>query len=170
MPIRARQSDRPIDNTNVEHTANPGWTGGNEPVLTPDILSGQPGLIKEFIQEILPEVHESFFSTTPYETTTVSGIIDSAPEEPAKSDYPTDDEIELAFKGIGPDQSIMFSEIGASKAATDFAHMRNGKVYEDLFPVDYTKHNGRSQYWRGDFIDRICRLFADYSIGKAYLI
>lgn len=154
----------------MDHTANPEWTGGNEPILTPDILSGQLGSIKEFIQEILPEVHESVFSSTPYETTIVSAIIDSSPEVPAKSDYPTDDEIKLAFKGIGPDQSIMFSEIGASKAAIDFAHMHNGNVYEDLFPLDYTKRNGRSHKWHGDFIDRICRLFADYSIGKVYLI
>lgn len=170
LAIRAPQSDQPIYNTNVDHKANPGWTGGNEPILTPDILGGQPGSKKQLIQETLPEVHESFFSSTPYETTTVSGIIDSSPKEPAKSDYPTDDEIGLAFKGIGSDQSIMFSEIGASKAATDFAHMHNGKVYEDLFPVDYTKRNGRSKNWHGDFIDRICRLFAGYSIGKVYLI
>lgn len=64
----------------------------------------------------------------------------------------------------------MFSEIGASMAVTDFVHMHNGKVYEDLFPIDYTKRNGRSQNWHGDFIDRICRLFADYSTGKVYLI
>lgn len=170
LAIRAPQSDQPIYNTNVDHRANSGWTGGNEPILTPDILGGQPGSKKQLIQETLPEVHESFFSSTPYETTTVSGIIDSSPKEPAKSDYPTDDEIGLAFKGIGSDQSIMFSEIGASKAATDFAHMHNGKIYEDLFPVDYTKRNGRSKNWHGDFIDRICRLFAGYSIGKVYLI
>lgn len=34
LAIRARQSDQPIYNTNVENTANPGWTGGNEPILT----------------------------------------------------------------------------------------------------------------------------------------
>lgn len=151
-------------------TANCGWTGGNQPILTPDILSGQPGSSGQLIQETLPEVHESFVSNTPYETTIVSGIIGSSPEEPANSDCPTDAEIKLAFKGIGHDQSIMFSEIGASKAATDFAHMHDGRVYEDLFPVDYTKRNGRSKNWHGDFIDRICRLFADFSIGKVYLI
>lgn len=48
--------------------------------------------------------------------------------------------------------------------------MHNGKVYEDLFPIDYTKRNGRSKNWHGDFIGRICRFFADYSIGKVYLI
>lgn len=170
LAVRARQSDQPIYNINVDHTANSGWTGGIQPILTPDILSGQPGSSGQLIQETLPEVHESFFSNTPYETTTVSGIIGSSPEEPAKSDYPTDAEIKLAFKGIGHDQSIMFSEIGASKAATDFAHMHDGKVYEDLFPVDYTKRNGRSKIWHGDFIDRICRLFAVFSIGKVYLI
>lgn len=109
LAIRAYQSDQPIYNTNVDHTANPGWTGGNHPILTPDILSGQPGSRTKLIQETLPEVHESKFSSTPYETTTVSGTIGSSAEEPAKSDYPTDAEIELAFKGIGHDQSIMFS-------------------------------------------------------------
>lgn len=170
LAIRARQSDQPTYNTNVDNTANAGWAGGNGPIVTPDTLSGQPGPRKQPTQDTLPELRESFFSNTPYETTTVSGIIDSSLEEPAKSDYPTDDEIELVFKGIGPDQSVMFSEIGASKAATDFAHMHNGKVYDDLFPVDYTKRNGRSKNWHGDFIDRICRLFANYSIGKVYLI
>lgn len=170
LAIRVRQSDQPTYNTNVDHIANPGWTGGNEQIVTPDTLSGQPGPRKQPTQDTLPELPESFFSSTPYETTTVSSIIGSSLEEPAKSDYPTDDEIELAFKGIGPDQSVMFSEIGASKAATDFAHMHNGKVYDDLFPVDYTKRNGRSKNWHGDFIDRICRLFASYSIGKVYLI
>lgn len=38
--IRVRQSDRPIYNTNVDHTANPEWTAGNEPILTHDVLSG----------------------------------------------------------------------------------------------------------------------------------
>lgn len=48
--------------------------------------------------------------------------------------------------------------------------MQNRKVYEDLFPVDYFKRNGRSKNRHGDFIDRICRIFADRSIGKVYLI
>lgn len=168
--ILARQSYQPIYNTNVDQTPNPGWTGGDEFVATSDIASGQSESRKQLIKETKPELDASFFSITPYETTNVPSIVSSSIEEPATSDYPTDAEIELAFNGIGPDQSIMFSEIGASKAATDFAHMHNGKVYEDLFPVDYTKRKGRSKKWHGDFIDRICRLFADRSIGKVYLI
>lgn len=168
--IQARQSYQPIYNPNVDQTANPGWTEGNEFIATFDLSSGQSELGKQLIQESQPELDASGFTATPYETTIVPGVISSSPEEPATSDYPTDAEIELAFNGIGPDQSIMFSEIGASKAATDFAHMHNGKVYEDLFPVDYTKRKGRSKKWHGDFIDRICRLFANRSIGKVYLI
>lgn len=168
--ILARQSYQPIYNTNVDQTANARWTGGNEFIATSDIVSGQQGSRKQLIQETQPELDPSFFSNTPHETTIVPGVISSSPEESPTSDYPTDTEIELAFNGIGPDQSIMFSEIGASKAATDFARMHNGKVFEDLFPVDYTKRNGRSKKWYGDFIDRSCRLFADRSIGKVFLI
>lgn len=108
-------------------------------------MNGQSGSRKQLIQETQPGLDASFFSSTSYETTIVPGIISSSLEEPETSDYPTDAEIELAFNGIGPDQSIVFSEICASKAATDFAHMHNGKVYEDMFPVDYTKRNGRSK-------------------------
>ena len=204
-------------------------------------MSGQSGSRKRLIQETRPELDASFFSSTPYETTIVPGIISSSLEAPETSDYPTDAEIELAlndiwpdqstmFSEIGaskaatdfahmlngnfyedlfhvdytkrnepgiisssleepetsgyptdaeielalndiwPDQSIMFSEIGASKVATDFAHMLNGNVYEDLFPVDYTKRNERLKKWHAHFIDRICQRFANRLIGKVYLI
>lgn len=84
--IRTRQSYQPIYNTNVDQTANSGWTGRNEFIATSYIVSGQSGSKKQLIQETQPELDASFFSSTPYEATIVPGIISSSLEEPETSD------------------------------------------------------------------------------------
>ena len=58
--IRSRQSDQPVYNTNFDRTGNPGWTRGNQFIVTSDIVSGQPGTRGQFIEETQPEVDASF--------------------------------------------------------------------------------------------------------------
>lgn len=164
-PAFAIPSDQAIPTLDVGLLPDPGWTGGNEVISSSGIVNGQTGVNNQPNPVAQPaaggDTIQLASSGDQFGTSLTAENV---------SDYPTDAEIEQAFRGIGPDQAVMFSEIGASTAAADFAHMNNGKLYEDLFPVDYTIRNGRSKEWHGDFLDRLCRLFAERSSGTVFLI
>lgn len=86
------------------------------------------------------------------------------------SDYPSNADIQKAFRSVGRDKSVMFSEVGGFVAAKAFAQMNSKYIYEDLYPVDYTLRHGRSTKWFSDFTDRFSFIFAVESSGDVFLI
>jgi hypothetical protein len=80
---------------------------------------------------------------------------------PAKSDYPSDEEIRKAYlKPAGP--HVFYSGIGAD--TTDpyaFSQKVGGVILRNAFPKKYLNQNKRSEEWLGDFWDR--------TSGKHYL-
>jgi hypothetical protein len=73
---------------------------------------------------------------------------------PAKSDYPSDEEIRKAYlKPSGP--HVFYSGIGAD--TTDpyaFSQKVGGVILRNAFPKKYLNQNKRSEEWLGDFWDR----------------
>jgi len=86
------------------------------------------------------------------------------------SDYPTDDEINKAFTGVGKDESVFFSQTGDSQYAYNFAQDNSKKIFRDVYPKKYTIKNGRSDKWYQDFADRFSRVFAEKSSGDVYFV
>jgi hypothetical protein len=91
---------------------------------------------------------------------------------PLPPQLPSDDEIFQAFLGVGPDETLLTSEIVATRELYDQFSARYGpkKSLEDAFPYSFLAYKeGQSQECYNDFIMRCCRIFAEQSSGDVFL-
>lgn len=91
---------------------------------------------------------------------------------PEVSDYPSDEQIRQDILRIPPDATVMYTEIGGLYPVRLFAERFNPPklLYLDAFPYGYTWQNDRSPRWYQDFVDRLCAIFSDLTVGTVFLV
>ncbi|MCJ1261767.1 hypothetical protein MMC22_001635 [Lobaria immixta] len=91
---------------------------------------------------------------------------------PDVSDYPSDAQIRQDILRIPRDATVMYTEIGGLFPVRLFAEQFDPPklLYTEAFPYGYTWQNDRSPRWYQDFIDRLCAILCDLTVGTVYLV